>query len=190
MSKYDYGYGNPLHDVVGKLCAWLGLALVLFAIGWSVKAEIMAEYQYDREIGSYWELSVKASSLETKAMYLNEFVAALEYSGIQEVGYNALYLKTPDNSVANNLLTLHSLQNRMNEIKGMDVQSFAYQQAIQQITAQEQGEATHMLAELQGAWYLKNHFYLWNWVDVIRWSVLIVALSVSVIALIAIYDSF
>lgn len=185
-----YGYSNPVTKALKMVTAWAFLTLVLIVIGVSVKAEILADYQYEREIGSYWSLSEKASNLEAKTAYLNQFVDAVEKSGIRDVGYNALYLKTPDNSVEQNLNTLHSLQSRMNEIKGMDVQSFAYQQAIQQITAQEQGEAKNMLGEIEGAWYLKNHFYLWDWVDVIRWSLLIVGLIASIIVLFWTYDSF
>ncbi|MGA2260035.1 MAG: hypothetical protein ABSH28_01220 [Acidobacteriota bacterium] len=52
----------------------------------------------------------------------------------------------------------------MHQIQTMDITSFQYQTAIQQITAQEQGEADKLIGELKGLWWKENHFWLWNWV--------------------------
>ena len=52
----------------------------------------------------------------------------------------------------------------------MNVQSFAYQTAIQQITQQEQGEAQYMLKVFQGSWMLIHYWYLWNWLSYVIWS--------------------
>jgi hypothetical protein len=148
----------------------LFLAAVLGLIGWAITAEILADYELDKTMGSYWCLSVKSSDLNTKAEYLNRFVAAVEDAHLS--GYNAIWLQTPDNSIAQNMVALHSLQSRMNEIKSMDVTSFAYQQAISQITAQEQGEADKLLGTIRGVWYLQQHPLLWDWYDLLKWLVL------------------
>src|SRR6266550_3352381 len=107
-------------------CVWLVVMIV---------GDVLTSYQYERQVGSFWELSVKASTLDKKADYLDQFVAAIDSAHLS--GYNAVWLQTPDNSIAQNMVALHSLQKRMAEIRGMDVTSFAYQQAISQITAQE-----------------------------------------------------
>lgn len=143
------------------------VAVMSICIVTSFVYELSVDNEYDREIASFWSLSEKASTLPVKAAYLNQFVAAVDGAHLQ--GNNALFYKNPDNDITQNLVALHSLQTRMNEIQGMDVTSFQYQQAISQITAQEQGEATRMLSNIEGVWYLTYHPFLWEWVDLFRW---------------------
>ena len=50
----------------------------------------------------------------------------------------------------------------------MNVASFEYQTAIQQITAQEQGEAQAMLEVFSGIWWKNNYIFLWEWVAVLE----------------------
>jgi len=129
------------------MCLFVGL-LVFHVI-----REIYTNYKCDRDLLSYWNLSNKASTLKQKSLYLDEFVANLEAAHLS--GNNALLLKTPDNSYDQNIITLKSLQSRMEEIKGMDVRSFEYQQAMYQISAQEEGvsmEFTTWLAS--GIWII------------------------------------
>lgn len=127
---------------------------------------VVADYQYDRDFGSYWSLADKASRLDQKADYINTFTSRLEASGLRG-SYNALLLKTTDNSFDKNFEALKSLQSRMEEIRTMDARSFEYQQAISQITAQEQGEAKAMIGVLEGCWYVQNHILLWDWVAIV-----------------------
>src|SRR5687768_15835608 len=98
-----------------------------------------ANYEYEGKIGSYWSLADKASTIPQKAEYIDKFVKAIEKEKLAE--HNALIYPTLDNETASNIRALKSLQSRLHEIKGMDPRSFEYQTAIQQITAQEQGEA-------------------------------------------------
>jgi hypothetical protein len=135
--------------------------------------EVHADYQYDNTIGSYWSLSEKASTLQQKSIYLDQYVTALEAQNLTG-SYDASFLQTPDNSYDQNLVALKSLQGRMHQIQGMDEQSFAYQTAIQQITAQEQGEAGHLTSTFEGCWYLRNNSMLWGWHDVLVWLAMIV----------------
>lgn len=140
----------------------LGILSLLILIG-DIYYETYGEYDFDKRFGSYWNLAEKASTIEKKSEYLDKYVLAME-SGGWEGKYNAIFMETPDNSFDNNMITLKSLQNRLHQIKSMDVTSLQYQTAIQQITAQEQGEANSMLTELNGIWWKENHFFLWNWV--------------------------
>ena len=129
--------------------------------------EVLNKYEYSRTIKSYWDLSVKASTLEKKSEYLDQFVEGLKAANLS--GNNAVFLKTPDNSYEQNFVALTSLQTRMHEINEMNPKSFEYQLAIGQITAQEQGEAGKMLSQFEGIWYLNRHPTYWKWFDTIFW---------------------
>lgn len=123
----------------------------------------VASNDYERSVQSYWRLSVKASNLEVKAEYLDKYVEAVEAQGFS--GNNAFWLTNPDNGYDENIKALKSLQSRMSEIRHMDVSTFAYQQAISQITQQEQNEARALTSTFEGLWYLKHHLFYWDWVE-------------------------
>lgn len=153
------------------------VASLILAASW-IGSEILANYHYNQSIDSYWELSAKASTLQQKSVYLDKFVEALKDAKLDGTS-NALVLKTPSNSFDQNMVALESLQGRMHQIQGMDEQSFAYQTAIQQITAQEQGEASHLTEVFRGCWYLNNHVLLWGWIDLTAWVVIILFVLIS-----------
>src|SRR5271154_5767743 len=153
--------------------------IVIFGIMWGVR-EVRASYEYSNVIGSYWSLSEKASTLQQKSTYLDQYVAGLEAAKLAQ--NNSIIFPTPNNSEAQNLVALKSLQGRMHQIQGMDEQSFAYQTAIQQITAQEQGEASNLTETFEGAWMLANYPTLWGWIDGIVWILLLVGLVGVVIS--------
>lgn len=144
---------------LGILLTLIGSMLIIL----SIAGGIMGSYQYENEIKSYWELADKSSTVIKKAENIDKFVEALENSGLKGK-YNAVFLTTPNNSFDLNFEALKTLQQRLHEIKDMDVTSFEYQIAIQQITGQEQGEANEMISVFKGIWWKENHFLLWNWV--------------------------
>jgi hypothetical protein len=146
------------------------LFALLLGIVWRI-AEFQADNEYSNFAGSYWELSDKASTLTQKSSYLDQYVAALETPG-KFAANNATIYRTPNNSYEQNMVALKSLQGRMHQIQGMDESSFAYQTAIQQITAQEQGEAHGLTSTFEGCWFLQNHYFLWGWHDGIVWVLL------------------
>jgi hypothetical protein len=158
---------------------------VLWGIGLII-AIVFANYHYNQKILSYWNLADKASTIYQKSEYLDEFVNELTDARLAD--NDALFLKTADNNVAQNMIALKSLQGRMHEISHMDVSSFAYQQAISEITAQEQGEAGHLLDVFEGAWYLENHFFLWEWIGVLH--CLIVVIGIVLFGIGAFFDIF
>lgn len=142
-----------------------------------IAADIIRDYNYDKNFMSYWNLAEKASTIDQKSRYMDMFVNALEQSHCFGE-YNAVVFKTPDNSFNDNLIALKSLQKRLHEIKVMDVTSFQYQTAIQQITAQEQGEAADMITVFKGV-YTKTHYpFLWSW-----WGVFPVIICFGLIGL-------
>lgn len=142
--------------IIGSIIATLlGIILVIFLI--------LANYNWSNNFLSYWNLADKSSTIDAKSGYIDQFVKKIEDGKFSD--YNAIFLKTPDNNFEKNFTALKTLQGRLQEIKTMDIESFAYQQAIQQITAQEQGEAQDMLLQLKGCWMLRNYLLLWGWIS-------------------------
>lgn len=144
-----------------------------------VACDIYAGYVYDNTIMSYWNLSIKASTLQQKATYLDQYVAATEAANLS--GNDALIFPTPDNNYDQNLIALKSLQKRMHEIEHMDVQSFQYQQAISQITAQEQGEARSMLETLKNIYFKCNHPIFWDIYELLIVSTLLLGIFIPIV---------
>jgi hypothetical protein len=145
----------------------LGIALLVVGVilvGIFGIQGIIANYVWERDFGSYWSLAEKASTIQQKSEYMDKFVTALENSGLKGQS-DALFLNTPDNSFDMNLSALKSLQKRLEDIKTMDISSFQYQTAIEQITKQEQGEAGKMISVLESCWWKVHQSNLWNiWV--------------------------
>jgi len=163
--------------------AIIALVVTLFAIAWGV-AEFRTDYEYSNTIGSYWELSDKSSTLKQKSEYLDKYVAAIRAG--QFAPNDATIFPTPNNSFDQNMVALTSLQGRMHQIEGMDESSFAYQTAIQQITAQEQGEAEALTSVFKSCWFLRNHSLLWGWHDALVWIGIVIALFI--VAIVAFSD--
>lgn len=147
----------------GILLTIIGSMLIVL----SIVGGIIGSYQYENEIKSYWELADKSSTVIKKAENIDKFVEALENSKLKGK-YNAIFLITPNNSFDLNFDALKTLQQRLHEIKDMDVTSFEYQTAMQQITEQEQGEANKMINVFKGIWWKENHFLLWDWIAVVQ----------------------
>ncbi len=158
---------------------WL-VVLLLFVglLIWRIVASVQAQYYYEANVAAEWYLADKSSTIPAKQEHLDKYVAALEQQGLHG-RYNALIFPTPNNSFDTNFTALQTLQSRLHEIEGMDARSFEYQTAIQQITAQEQGEAGAMLKELEGTWWLKYHFLIWDWVGFITIMILVTGVCFS-----------
>jgi predicted negative regulator of RcsB-dependent stress response len=157
----------------------------LFAIG-RLAFHIYCSYQYKNEIQNLWTLSDRASTITQKSEYMNKFVDALEKQNLHGVN-SALFLPTPENDFDENFKAVKSLQKRLTDISGMDENSFAYQTALQQITAQEQGEAKGMLDEFASCWDKVNHYTDWNWLLCLFFLVLQIGMIITGCA---IYDRY
>lgn len=143
---------------LGTFLIFLGIGI----IGLQIIAGIWANYEYKKKVESFWNLADKSSTISEKSLYIDEFVNALENENLQGT-HDAIIFKNNDNSFDYNFKALKSLQSRLQEIETMDIKSFEYQTAIQQITQQEQGEAYKMLCDISGAWHLKNFPIIWDW---------------------------
>jgi len=148
---------------IGTIFVLIGLAIMTVQI----KGCIQSNYAFENKYSYAWNLSDKSSTIEAKSTYINDFVNNLASNREEFASHCAIWLKTPDNSFENNIKALSTLKDRLVEIKGMDVASFQYNTAIQQITSQEQGEAHKLIATIQGCYDLNNYWYVWDWIGLI-----------------------
>lgn len=127
---------------------------------------IRANYLFEKQYLNHWNLADKSSTIEAKQKHINNFVKSLEEGNTrgQFAEYNAIYLQTPDNSFVNNLEAVKTLNSRLQEISKMSPSSFEYNTAIQQITAQEQGEAANMINNFRQCYKLANYPIIWCWI--------------------------
>lgn len=88
-------------------------------------------YTFDRDVGSYFELSDKASSVDLKLQYFNQFITALNDNDLNK-GQSALFMTTKDSDLENNFNVAMSLQKRLVETNSM-TRDFGYQTAMQQL---------------------------------------------------------
>lgn len=122
---------------------------------------VSANNEYANKIQNHWTLADRASTIEAKREHIKSFVNAIENSNIQDE-HDAIFFENPENSAFHNLEAVKSLAQRLDQIKDMNPSSFEYQTAIQQITAQEQGEAQNMLRVLENCWMKKYHWFYWK----------------------------
>src|SRR5262249_79684 len=113
------------------------IAIFVIAIIVLVIAAAYASYDYSQNFQSYWSLSESASTLSLKSEYMDKYVSAVD-SAHMDGEYAAIFFKTPQNSFDESRKVLGSLQQRLRECKDLKESDMAYQQAITQITAQEQ----------------------------------------------------
>ena len=141
------------------------LIVGILGLAAQIIARNLAGLTYDRHYDSYWTMADRAATIDAKEVQLTKFVEALE-AGRKEkefADYNALVFTKPQNSFEANLTALKTLVTRLHEIRNMKPDSFEYQTAIQQITAQEQGEAQALIATFYGCWLHGNHLLVWGW---------------------------
>lgn len=138
---------------------------MVFAIWASILAIAFSRsnYEFDTRVGSYWSLADKTSTLAAKSSYIDQFVDALEKENLHGM-HDTIWFEAPDNNFDKNFEALKTLQSRLKQIQTLDPNSLAYQQAIAQITAQEQNQAGHMIGVLYGCWMLRNHPLMWGWI--------------------------
>jgi len=145
--------------IVGVLIVLTGIGGIIYLIGLSV----YADYIFAKNYMYAWNLSDKASTIEAKAKYINEFVTCIESNRSEFAPYAVVFLKTPNNSFDCNLDAIKTLRDRLETIKTMKENSFEYQTAIQQITAQEQGQAHELISVFESCYILQNFPMIWAW---------------------------
>ena len=114
----------------------IGLIVFVTILAGTFLDSLFLGYPYNANIGSYFDLSDKASKLDTKLDYLKQYSNALVESGLNE-GQSTVFFQTKETSLEENYKVLQSLIERMEETKEMEINSFEYQTAIKQITEDE-----------------------------------------------------
>lgn len=149
---------------------------------------VQCNYQYANKYNKYWALADKSSTIEAKFNHIQQFSTALHegYNKGDFAANNAIWLITDNNSFEQNLIALDTLVERLREIQTMNPSSFEYNTAIQQITAQEQGEANEMLKVFEGCFTLSNFPLIWDWIDFLVTSILIILITIGLILLLKI----
>ena len=134
----------------------IALAITIIA---SLTSTIVSGYKFKSNYSSDWELADKSSTLEAKSEYLDKFVENLEIGKLTGDfhTHGALIFKNDANSFSENLNALKTLQLRLRDVKDMNPNSFEYNTAIQQITGQEQGEASDMIGIFKEGYTIKNY---------------------------------
>lgn len=173
---------------------WI-IALILLVVSVvfttrQIRTGIVSGFIYEKDYGQLWELGVKSSTIQAKSQYVDDFYNALS-KGKDEgkfAEYNAIWLQQPNNNFSTNLTVLATLSDRLREIKGMNPNSFEYNTAIQQITAQEQGEAVGMLRVFQGCYDLTNYSNVWGWHCLLWDLVLLILWILTIIAIVIALD--
>ena len=136
--------------------------VVLFA--YIIPKNIIANYKFEKNYLQLWELADKSSTIPAKQKYISEFVSVLEKDKDKFATHNAIFLKTPNNELVSNLNALKTLADRLSQIQEMNPNTFEYNTAIQQITAQEQGEAKALISVIRGCYYLETYPSIWGWI--------------------------
>lgn len=157
-----------------KILVIVGIAVAVYQL----RTAIVSNYHFNKSYEQLWNLSDKSSTIEAKHRYISQFVAALDAGNKagEFSSHDAVWLRTPDNSFSMNLEALKTLASRLEEIHGMNPNSFEYNTAIQQITAQEQGEASSMIRVFRECYLLMNYPAVWGWI-----SIIITTISLSAI---------
>lgn len=125
----------------------------------------VAAYKEDYEY--HWSLADKSSTIDAKKRHVENFYNALEmgHARGEFASYNAIIFQNPNNKFTENLKALKTLKDRLDEVDQMDPKTFEYNTAIQQITQQEQGEASEMLTNFFQSYMLSEHPITWDWIS-------------------------
>ena len=156
-----------------KTVSAIAVAIGIILLAGQIRNAVIANYRLEKGYMQLWQLADKSSTIPAKQKYIAQFVAALEsgYAKGDFASYDAVWLETPNNSFEANLAAVKTLSARLDEIQTMKPSSFEYNTAIQQITAQEQGEAKAMMSVLDGCYTLAHYPSVWGWIGLILLAV-------------------
>jgi len=143
---------------MSKLFLTLTILSCLFSPVWFCYNYINDGIRLNNQLTGYWEMADRSATIEKKSEYLDKYVNAVEKLGLTE-GHSAFVFKSFSNKMENNYLALKSLQQRLHEIKSLDVKSFAYQTAISQLTEQEWAQAGEMTSNFTYKWEQVHSFW-------------------------------
>jgi hypothetical protein len=121
-----------LENAIAILFLLFVVAIIVGIAAWVVDS-FGLNYHYNNEIGSYFELSDKASTIDTKLEYLEKYEKGLLKYGLDK-GQSTMNYQTSETDLSENYKVLLTLKERLKETKNLPKNSDAYQWAIKQIT--------------------------------------------------------
>jgi len=165
----------------------VGIILLVIVILWTgshIVSMLKDNIRITNTLTGFWSMADKTATIEKKSEYLDKYVDATEKHELNK-GNSAVFFKHYDNDMANNYDALRSLQKRLHEIKKMDIQSFAYQTALQQLTQQEWKEATAMTGQFYYKLVNKEFVFTWGWLGWLPWTIIVIFGVIGFMVLIA-----
>lgn len=150
------------------VCSALILFVAIFCAV-SISQCVSASMEWNERVGYAWDMADKSSTLTEKSKYIDEYISRLK--DVEHEEYGAIVYKIKSNRYDLNLKALETLGQRLKQVQKLDVNSFAYQTAIQQITAQEQGEAQNMIKVFYNAFILKKYWWAFSTVQAWVWVI-------------------
>lgn len=150
-----------------KILVIAALVALPITIALQIQQQVRCDYTEEQKYGQFWHLAEKASTLSEKRVLIREFLNAMRdgYAKGEFASNDAVWLKTPNNSMQSNLHALSTLADRLDQISELDPSSFQYATSIEQITKQEQGEANDMLSVFDGCYALAEYPFTWGWIS-------------------------
>ncbi len=97
----------------------------------------LIDLEFERVIETHFEFADRASDAETKSLYFDQFVEAIEKHGLTEGANSKLFKDQPNADLTRNYNIAISLQNRLHDLAEMDPLSEEYQYGLRQLTLQE-----------------------------------------------------
>ena len=155
-----------------------GLCMILAVAGWFalwIGLVVKHNIDYVNDCEGYWSLADKSATIEMKSECVDKYVEAVEKLGLT-TGHSAIIFHTFNNDMENNFKALLSLQKRLHEIKKLDITSFAYQTAIQQLTQQEWTEAHALTGQFESKYFNRYAPFtmgVFGWVPLILQTILL-----------------
>ena len=173
-----------------KILGYLLLVGGVLMLALQIRSSILSRYTYEKQFSNLWELADKSSTIPAKQQYITQFLTALKVGETNGVfaDYDATWLKTPNNSFTANIKAIQTLSDRLTQIQDMDPASFQYNTAIQQITAQEQGEAHRMLSVFEGCYRRECYPIVWGWICTVTILLSVLAVIAGIVLLAVAYE--
>ena len=117
---------DKIRKIGGTLCI---IFFILSAI--AIPNALYKGYLFNKNIGSYCELSYEASDIHKKIEYFDTCLDLLKKENFQ--GHSVWWFKKPDNKLIELYAVADSLQLRMHNLESMKKDSFEYQKGLEQV---------------------------------------------------------
>ncbi len=108
--------------------------------------------------GTYWTQADRSSTIEAKSEKIKLFYDSIVDNREDFYPSSSFFVKNSDNMLDNNMQSLKTLVDRLQQIQQMNPSSLEYQTAIKQITENEIDQASEMIGVIRGCWEINNYF--------------------------------